>query len=50
MALVECAECGKEISDRAMMCPHCGLPMRGGLFCYEYRSKTAPVRQRWMSG
>ena len=26
MALIECPECGKEISDRAEFCPHCGLP------------------------
>lgn len=26
MALIRCPECGKEISDRAKQCPHCGLP------------------------
>lgn len=26
MALIECAECGKEISDKAAACPHCGAP------------------------
>ena len=26
MALVLCAECGKEISDRALTCPNCGCP------------------------
>jgi len=24
MALVKCGECGKEISDSAGKCPHCG--------------------------
>lgn len=24
MALVKCKECGKEVSDKADMCPHCG--------------------------
>ena len=24
MALINCKECGKEISDMAKMCPHCG--------------------------
>lgn len=24
MALIKCTECGKEISDSAKMCPHCG--------------------------
>ncbi len=34
MALVKCLECGKEISDKANVCPNCGYPlsemMRGG--------------------
>lgn len=25
MALIKCAECGKEMSDSAKMCPHCGF-------------------------
>ncbi|MBN2137964.1 MAG: zinc-ribbon domain-containing protein [Sedimentisphaerales bacterium] len=42
MALVNCPECGKEISDKALMCPHCGYAAgKVGLagLCYEYRSK-----------
>lgn len=27
MALINCPECGKEISDRAGECPHCGYPL-----------------------
>lgn len=27
MALIICAECGKEISDRAESCPNCGCPV-----------------------
>ncbi|RPJ50952.1 MAG: zinc-ribbon domain-containing protein, partial [Methanobacteriota archaeon] len=26
MAIVNCPECQKEISDQAVMCPHCGYP------------------------
>ena len=26
MALINCNECGKEISDKAVTCPHCGAP------------------------
>lgn len=26
MALINCPECGKEISDRVKVCPHCGYP------------------------
>ena len=25
MALIKCPECGKEISDKAKICPHCGI-------------------------
>jgi len=26
MALIDCPECDKKISDKAESCPHCGLP------------------------
>ena len=26
MSLIKCRECGKEISDKAKSCPHCGSP------------------------
>ncbi len=25
MALIKCEECGKEVSDKASACPHCGI-------------------------
>lgn len=28
MSLIACPECGNKISDRAEICPHCGLPRR----------------------
>lgn len=28
MSLVNCNECGKQISDKAEMCPHCGNPIK----------------------
>ena len=28
MALIQCPECGKEISDKAQACLHCGKPMQ----------------------
>ncbi|MBQ3356851.1 MAG: zinc ribbon domain-containing protein [Oscillospiraceae bacterium] len=28
MALLNCPECGKEISDQALSCPHCGYPLQ----------------------
>lgn len=27
MALINCSECSKEISDKASSCPHCGAPV-----------------------
>lgn len=27
MALIKCPKCGKEMSDRAASCPHCGITM-----------------------
>lgn len=27
MALIKCSECGKEISDKAITCIHCGCPI-----------------------
>lgn len=27
MALIKCYECGSQISDRAISCPHCGAPV-----------------------
>lgn len=28
MALIKCPECGKEISNQAVACPHCGFGMK----------------------
>lgn len=28
MALIKCSECGREISDKADMCPNCGYPIK----------------------
>jgi hypothetical protein len=30
MPLTPCNECGKEISDKAALCPHCGAPTKWG--------------------
>ena len=27
MALIKCPECGKEVSDKAAQCIHCGYPL-----------------------
>ena len=36
MALIYCPECGSRISDKALMCIHCGCPA-------EYYSEAKPV-------
>ncbi|GHT51473.1 hypothetical protein AGMMS49982_09000 [Bacteroidia bacterium] len=28
MALINCPECGKQVSDKARKCPQCGCPIR----------------------
>ena len=28
MALINCPECGKEVSDKADTCPNCGLAVK----------------------
>ncbi|GAB6069936.1 hypothetical protein JCM30760_10330 [Thiomicrorhabdus hydrogeniphila] len=32
MALIECHECGKQISDSASLCPNCGAPVRANQY------------------
>lgn len=29
MAIINCPECGHEVSDRAKICPHCGIEIKG---------------------
>lgn len=31
MAIINCPECNREISDQAPYCPHCGLPIAGNV-------------------
>ena len=31
MALINCSECQKEISDKAISCPNCGNPMNNAV-------------------
>ncbi|MEJ2649509.1 MAG: zinc ribbon domain-containing protein [Sedimentisphaerales bacterium] len=41
MSLISCPECNAEISDKALMCPHCGYSRKGMFYgcIYEYRSQ-----------
>ena len=39
MALISCKECGKEISEFATNCPHCGAPVVKDVFCRKCGTK-----------
>ena len=41
MALINCPECSKQISDKAVACPHCGLP--GSYFSAENNASDESV-------
>lgn len=40
MALIKCPECGKEISDKAPACPHCGYPIEKNVEIYNSEFKN----------
>lgn len=42
MALINCPECGKQISDKATVCPNCGYPISSA--SNTSSSKTSLVR------
>ena len=50
MALITCPVCGKQISDRAVSCPHCGEPIQGQEPMMEYQQQQEPVQQYNESG
>ena len=31
MAMIQCGECGKDVSDKAAVCVNCGAPIQGDL-------------------
>ena len=35
MAIIQCPGCGKNISDKAEACPHCGKTFKTGILCEE---------------
>ncbi|MGD8499338.1 MAG: hypothetical protein PVJ86_01750 [Phycisphaerales bacterium] len=39
MTLLKCPECNNDISDKAVVCPHCGIARKGFLWWYEFRSE-----------
>lgn len=43
MALQKCAECQHEVSDRAVACPNCGMPVRGAAAASAARRRTLAI-------
>ena len=44
MALINCEECGKQISSKAQACPHCGCPVENTSGkTIKYKGKTFNV-------
>lgn len=43
MAMIACWECGKEISESAQACPHCGAPKKEASTQVEQAVAPAPV-------
>lgn len=40
MSLIKCENCGKEISDKAKECIHCGTPIEKKVFCKECNNEV----------
>jgi len=36
MGLIQCKDCGKEVSTNAKSCPNCGYPLKKGIGCLGY--------------
>lgn len=45
MALINCPECGKEISDRARECPNCGYPINEYVLEQKIKNYTPPNKK-----
>ena len=50
MALIQCHECSREISDKAPACPHCGAPkppLTKAEYAALYKKDPALWEKRW---
>lgn len=41
MALINCDECGNQVSDKASVCPKCGAPIIQRIICPECKSRVS---------
>lgn len=46
MAIIQCPECGKEVSDNASMCPNCGYNVREHFFRIEQTKKEEDLAHK----
>jgi predicted amidophosphoribosyltransferase len=45
VALVDCPECGKQVSTLALACPHCGFPLSRTVLGFQVpRGERGPSR------
>ena len=47
MALIDCPECGKEVSTAAVTCPSCGFPVAAQAAHLAHDTLLAEVRPSW---
>ena len=47
MALIECPECGREVSNRAAACPECAYPVGTETPAEPPRAVKAPPKRQW---
>ena len=47
MALIECPECGREVSDVAAVCPECAYPVRTGTPPLPVRAASQSTQRPW---
>lgn len=45
MALINCPECERQISDKAPACPHCGVPLASPAAAFVATPNAAPLPQ-----
>ena len=53
MALIECGECDKQISDKAEACPNCGISLTPKLVHIEFTAKNLKWQKavsKWGAG
>ena len=43
MALIQCPECGKEVSEKAKNCPNCGIPIDTNVYCPKCGSDNVAI-------